>query len=1360
MVSHSKEKVLLLLLSMVTGLLPAADSFQAPPAPFAAEKIIQSVPEIRETDTMVSNGCSAAPAKKTGVFCGGSSLILNLANPAEQFLVINGHPSGAFDCWGSSEFGSGHPFKGGAPVVSTDAAERMVTVTKRFFAGAPAAGEDAKKDGFPYGILPGGQNGADGVFTECVKILDDGLVEMKYNIETPPGAKIRDFVLFMNFYPFRVVDGAKLLIDSKPYAFSADSAPFGDRTIFDGTAESAVFFPDRPDRKFSLLFPAKTRLSIKESRNEKDKGNQYKYSASMRVYPADGKNIALRLDMRGVSEESLKKSDTFAGINFWQCDRLHIPDYAKCRNLAQNPSFEAGLRYWMINDCWARHKERGKPVFSIDGEVSKFGNSSLRINTMKGDTEPGYLHTFAVPVVPGKKYTVSFYARGDRAGGAWINTRCVTAQWGKFPQTPGFGVSKDWERRQFTVTAPNSALIIMLSAAYQGDSPSGEGAVWIDGFQIEEGETASEYTERPLSAELLTSSPDNFLSVENKEINARLKITAAPDTEGSVKCVLEDFFCVPVWEGKFDFKTDGKGIATVSLPMDRALGAGVYVLLADFRLKTGFEDSDYFRISRMKFLENTHKNKNICATDIPANNFRCDDIMRRCRDIGFGSANYAFHGHNIGRKDYFDRLAKYGIAQCCEGLTSRGIFHQKLLSENFSLLETVTPEIEKKAEDAAFEIAKSCPWVEAWDLGSELESSWKMVKNGSFDDFARLQMACYKGVKRFDPNKKFYLGGTCDMMPQGGTRFVNSYLEALGAIDSSVKFDGVTTHPYRTTPESPDLDDDTAYFLSVLDKNGWGHKPVFWEEGIYYTYYNIPEWGLDPHKGCSSDHYNCAAACPSYHMGWGERISAAYYARSWLVALKYQDRVKQFNGWCGWFYMDSNLTPFALQKIPNTLGNLLGNAVFKKDIRFAPETRCYVFEDEKKRPVAALWSHNPKVDRGFEKCPEAEFDFSGMSPEIFDLMENAHPVKAGSRAVLPVSSFPVFVRGEAGSLDKLCAAFQGGRVLNSDKAVLSLAAKPSGTQTLEVTVRNLVTRPWRGAAVFNIQGKNVEKELSLGPKGTETLTLGMPSPIPFDRISAVSLPAELFEKGSKPMKTDLSLSAFAVRKTAGAPAWENIPAIKISNRNILKTAGGTNNIPINEKVGYGGDFEAEYQMAWDDSGLYLRVSVTDDVFYHDANKKSVDSRYDNDSLQVYIDTLCNARSKETKGFDGDDYNYDFFPNMKTGSVSEPDGTVTVFRRFAPEQQAAGGLFAPKPNMVEPGVKAVFKKTDKGYVYDITFPKDLVAPLRLGPGVAAGFCLYLNDHDGKCVKSGLSTTTVPGTGGYMNPHLYPVMLLAD
>jgi len=1194
-----------------------------------------------------------------------------------------------------------------------------------------------------------------------MKVLDDGLVDMKYGYQLPESAQVTDQGVFLTFQPFKIIAGTKLLIDGESHAFSKADDPPGDKSIFKGTAGSLVFNPDKPGKSFSLVFPGKNYLEVRENRQEKDKDNMWKYCAEVRINPDKNGGLNLKLDIRNTSTESLKAEDTFAGINFWKDDRLHIPGYSKCKNLAQNPSFEAGLRYYYLYDTWAVFKVRNKPVFSVDDNVAHGGNRSLKINAWKGDNDAGLLNTFALPTIPDRQYTVSFYAKGDRPDGLSLVQDCVSGVWLKFPKVPAFAIGSEWKRYSYTVTAPNNAITFMMKAVYHGNDPSGAGCIWVDDLQIEEGDKAGDYIEKPLCAELLTSNPDNFLSADSfTPVNARLRITATPNSAGTVECKLEDYFYQGVWSNKFSFKTDDKGVATVVLPLEGVLGRGIYVLRADFGLDNGFKDSDYFRIARMNFLDNTHTNKKIFATSLPTQQSRGDDLLERCRQIGFGSANY----WSAADKSRFERLARYGIDFSVNELGDHSPLFKKS-SIKLQTIEVVTPEIEKEMEEIARAQTEAAPWVPAWDLSSELDSI-KLLQNGNYTDFAKLQIAAFKGVKRADPKKKFYLGGSANMEPRAGIRCMDKYLETIG---DRVHFDGITMHPYRTTPENPDLDSDAAVFLAVLEKHGYKDAPVFWEEGIYYPNYNIPAWGLSPYRGCSSDHYR--AGCPSYHMGWGERISAAYFARSWLVALKYQDRVKQFNGWCGGFlYMDAYLTPFALQKIPNTLGRLLGNASFKKDIRFAPDMRSYVFEDEKGRPVAALWSYIEAVDKGLEAAPVAKFNFKGKRPEAIDLMENSHSIsvdKDGSSQIA-ISPFPIFLRGQKGDMDSICAAIQNASLPNSNKPIVEVSANPQGTSGLAVSFRNLVTREVNGEAGIKLEGGLVNKAVHLEPLGVADMSLELPMKIPFNEIATINLPVSFTEKGLKPMNANLSFTAFAVRKlkegmkieTGAAGVWDGIPSIPMTNRCIDETTGSTTSIPVNEKVGYPGDFTAAYQMAWDDENLYLKVNVTDDVFHHDANKKSVGGRYDNDSLQIYIDTLCNARQKATRGFDGDDYNYDFYPDMAPDSTAAATGKIIAYRRNAPEQQQAGGLFAPMPNMLEPDIKGVFKRTDKGYSYEVVMPKKLIAPLQLHNGNIAGFAIYLNDHDGKCVKGGLSTTSVPGTGGWRNPHLYPVMLLTE
>ena len=813
---HITLRVLLPLMVMAlitgcVGIKSGADKGQtltAPPAPFAAQKVLQAMPEIKELNTMKpsAGGCGFVPVKQYGVFCGDNSLTLLQDNLLAFNLTIGGQNAGGFSYWGGTKHGSGHPFKGADPTASLGKDAKSITIKKSFFAGS--------------------ETNADGEFTEQIKLLENGLVDIKYGYSLPEGAKATDQGLFFNFYPFKIVEGKKLLIDGKPYSFSQENDPYGKRKVYAGSVGSIVFNPDRPERSFSLIFPVKTHLEINETREEKDKGNVHKYCASIRISAGNAGELNFQLDMRNTSEDSLKSADTFAGINFWQSDRLHIPDYGKCRNLIQNPSFEAGLRYYAYPSVGGYLKTEFDQLALTDSQQSKFGHASLLMRAFTNCSVS--LQTFAIPVSAGKKYTVSLYAKGDKPH-LRLDLSGISGEWMVFPKMGSCGPTAEWKRYSFSFTAPNNAISVEMSGSCGGKEDRAFGNIWIDGLQVEEGDQATEYVEKPLSSILLTSDPDNFLSVDDKKIDARLKITAPANTTGKVTCGIEDFFYRKIWEQGFDFKTDAKGLAVVNLPIENLLGKGLYVVRADYELSNGYKDTDYYRISRMEFLKNTHKNKDIFATYKEWTRYsRGRDLLKRMRDVGFGSVNYGPRNLN---KEYFDGIAEYGVSFNDEEMLSG-----KPVIEGFRAIESVSPELEKKLEDACYEKAKAYPWVNSWNLCSELEHI-ALVKKNNFKDFAKLEIAFYKGVKRFDPNKKAYLGGSCNMEPQNGTYYVDKYLEA---VNGAVKFDGVTIHPYRTTPEHPDLDDDAAVFFAMLDKHGYKGAPVYWDEGIYYTCYNIP----------------------------------------------------------------------------------------------------------------------------------------------------------------------------------------------------------------------------------------------------------------------------------------------------------------------------------------------------------------------------------------------------------------------------------------------------------------------------------------------------------------------------------------
>jgi hypothetical protein len=587
------------------------------------------------------------------------------------------------------------------------------------------------------------------------------------------------------------------------------------------------------------------------------------------------------------------------------------------------------------------------------------------------------------------------------------------------------------------------------------------------------------------------------------------------------------------------------------------------------------------------------------------------------------------------------------------------------------------------------------------------------------------------------------------MLPAQGIAETKELLSTTNEL-GGFKFDLIGIHPYRKTPESPDLDADAQVLFNMLKDKGYENTPVFWPEGMHYGPYAIPQWGIESARwlppGCW--YYGTL----SYDMGWTEKISAAWCARSWLVALKYQDRVKSF---CSGqkvnnFIMDLNLTPYASQKISNTLGHLLGDAYFKKDIRFAPYVRTYIFEDSKKRPVAAVWCHHPKVDAGTISAPMAEADFDESLEQVFDLMEVERSFKIGKngKVSFPISSFPLFLRGEPGSLDKFVKAFENASLISGEGVTpLMLEGKPNSPETIQIKAKNYLSRQFDGT----LKVGDEKLALKVPASGTSSVTAKLPLPLSVAKIERENLNIAI-SSGEKSFSFDLSFRSFVSPKTDSVISidgklddWKNIPAIKFINRYT-----GRKKKNIKDE-----DFSGWFKTTWNEKGIYICVEIKDDKFVHKAFAET-GKRWSNDCLQIYFDTLCDARSSQQRGYDENDYDYAIFPNSKG------DGSV-VYRYRTPDPQLGLATQAPRDKTIAEDIPSAFKKTDNGYVYEVFFPAKYLLPIRLEKGYAFGFGLFAADcDDNKAeysgrVKSAL-TLAPEGKGCYNKPHLWPVMLL--
>ena len=134
------------------------------------------------------------------------------------------------------------------------------------------------------------------------------------------------------------------------------------------------------------------------------------------------------------------------------------------------PDFWWPHNWHEVKDGWGITEKGGKPKFyGIDREQAIHGKNSLQIPPHFGLSNYGYQ---MATMAKGKTYTVSFHARSDVA----TNELRVAA----YTSRTHFTVGKEWTRYSLVWTN-------LTREAYLMFGNQGEGRLWVDAVQIEEG---------------------------------------------------------------------------------------------------------------------------------------------------------------------------------------------------------------------------------------------------------------------------------------------------------------------------------------------------------------------------------------------------------------------------------------------------------------------------------------------------------------------------------------------------------------------------------------------------------------------------------------------------------------------------------------------------------------------------------------------------------------------------------------------------------------------------------------------------------------------------------------------------------
>jgi len=1000
-----------------------------------------------------------------------------------------------------------------------------------------------------------------------------------------------------------------------------------------------------------------------------------------------------------------------------------------------------------------------KPVYSIvSGGYS--GNKALLITPLSNAKA---VMSMPIAVDPGKTYTASYYVRGDKSG-SFIGFGIIGAG-REYQEENGanslekhdkLNASGVWERKTYTFS-PGARGICLYFYAYD--------PVKIDAIQVEEGTEATEFVAPPIEGLFLCSEPNYAVEV-GQPIGAKLQIYGKSDSRGSVTVTVRDFFRRDVLNLTKNYALDAKGTTSLDLPFDGALpGKGIYIIKAEYHPDGGEPRTDYYRLSILKSLNGGNPTSSFFGNIINHGITKGEDLARLYVRWGWGyDTCYGARQEDVKFLDKY-KMA-HGPALITYNYAGFGHINDKALAKKFRevcLGDTPTPDGAKFLEDTVCNVVRANPWCQSWALSTEIEGESELTRSREFDKFAVVQMAFWKGVKRANPKAVVYPdGGTSGFSSSRGIVEMTGY---LAATQGKIKWDAIAVHPYGNLDgvngpfyAANDMDVEIGNLVAVMKKYGYGPEtPIDIDECFDITPTNLPEWGDD---GCN-DHYS--AGYPSYDSGWKEFIEADWMARTYIMLMKYWPQLRRANVWSpGFVIVDQYLTPGSECMVPNTLGHLFPNPKFKADIRPAAGIRGYAFEDVSgSNCTVAIWCAMDKVDTGFERGPEIGVRFNELKPEVIDLMGNPCQLSAARNGVTPLQlcSAPLFLRVNKTQGDKLVQVLAKAQIANT-VSPLHVSFKPMLGGKVEAKLENLTG---------NTQtGKLLLKEGVVPFEVPPTASIAKELPVKLNAAPGVIVPwaqtvgVEFADGKRDSIKWDMS--SFTVRHAIkplpldpDEKAWAAIPAIPVSNW----LAKDSKNPPIH---GYPGKLDAKFQLAWDKSNLYVRVTCKNDKFITlPQDKWDSKALYRNDgSVELYLDTVASGRSNLTTGYDQNDYRYDFAP-FDGSAVS---GTGSVYRYHEVNVQLAGGMAMPTKAQAAKGVKCMYRRTGNTYSYVMILPQMYIEPLHLEKGWRAGFCLFIHDkdegekNDPLSSSKGVSISTRKGASPNALPDTWPVMVLGD
>lgn len=734
--------------------------------------------------------------------------------------------------------------------------------------------------------------------------------------------------------------------------------------------------PGSTDTGFEIAFDGSCRGTTTESVSYTTYQSNLVYHLIYRLgsLAGGGTNGSFTVDLGEAMKVAEGGEEPEGQVRFWESDALEVPR-RPTRNLLANPGFEQGFRHWRDGQGGAVYKEvpPEQERYRIVATNTPCGadGHALMVRSTQGNAM--YIRTFPLSLEKGRAYTLSVFAkapRNDVDAGIGLMSASPHGGFNWTTGKTGWRLTDQWARYTHTFVADGGGIMVEVGGYADG--------ILFDGFQLEKGEVATEWTCDPIEGVLETARDDDQLT-KSDPLDMTYAMRGPAGVAALVELRLQNAFREGLWTTVARVRFDGSGRAAVPVRLDPdVVQEGIFVLRAGYRMHGVPQWCDHHRFTRMDPAD-----PNIATRDVFGNLYpdtrlvRADELVRRMNDWGFHSTTWGNTPELTEGSVKLGFIRKYDISNW-----GRTMINETSAFADYKSWTAVPDELAERIELVSYDTVRTNDARFAvWAFGNEEEYSTAAEKHP--DEYAKAQVACLRGVKRANPDAWVLpTHGTSGYNPSRGHLQMDRYLEA--ALKLGVRYDAIGIHQYGNvdggTLGSYEIVDQVRHLAERLRAYGYPDStPILTTECFDITETYLPEWGTT-----SYDSYKAGNA--GYAFSNREFVQAASVARIYLSVLHDWPRHRMANIWVSTPIVDHDQMPLLLCKVPHTLGRHFDDVAWIGDVRRdADGVRAFVFRRGDGTGVAALWVVDNEIEFGYRRGPTVSLSLPSDTT-AYDLM--------------------------------------------------------------------------------------------------------------------------------------------------------------------------------------------------------------------------------------------------------------------------------------------------------------------------------------------------------------------------------------